>query len=43
MIACHVKQMSKEASPNFSAGDVAKIRNFSQSRSIVSHHTAIKS
>ncbi|KAF7663786.1 hypothetical protein LDENG_00200240 [Lucifuga dentata] len=34
MIACHVKQMSKEASPNFSAGDVAKIRNFSQSRSI---------
>ncbi|XP_059211646.1 DNA replication licensing factor MCM3 [Centropristis striata] len=34
MIACHVKQMSKEVSPNFSAGDVAKIRNFSQSRSI---------
>ncbi|XP_058470376.1 DNA replication licensing factor MCM3 [Solea solea] len=34
MIACHVKQMSKEVSPNFSAGDVAKIRNFSLSRSI---------
>ncbi|KAK1888934.1 DNA replication licensing factor MCM3 [Dissostichus eleginoides] len=30
MIACHVKQMSKEVSPNFSAGDVAKIRNFSR-------------
>ncbi|XP_047430335.1 DNA replication licensing factor MCM3 [Mugil cephalus] len=34
MIACHVKQMSKEVSPNFSADDVAKIRNFCQSRSI---------
>ncbi|XP_062268061.1 DNA replication licensing factor MCM3 [Platichthys flesus] len=34
MIACHVKQMSKEMSPSFSADDVAKIRNFSQSRSI---------
>ncbi|XP_019947501.1 DNA replication licensing factor MCM3 [Paralichthys olivaceus] len=34
MIACHVKQMSKEVSPSFSADDVAKIRNFSQSRSI---------
>ncbi|XP_029966772.1 DNA replication licensing factor MCM3 [Salarias fasciatus] len=34
MIACNVKQMSKEVSPHFSAGDVAKIRNFSQSRSI---------
>lgn len=34
MIACNVKQMSKEVSPNFSSGDVAKIRNFSQSRSI---------
>lgn len=33
MIACHVKQMSKEVSPQFSAGDVAKIRNFSKSRS----------
>ncbi|KAK5853295.1 hypothetical protein PBY51_007094 [Eleginops maclovinus] len=30
MIACHVKQMSKEVSPYFSAGDVAKIRNFSR-------------
>uniref|UniRef100_A0A8C4DCB4 DNA replication licensing factor MCM3 n=1 Tax=Dicentrarchus labrax TaxID=13489 RepID=A0A8C4DCB4_DICLA len=36
MIACHVKQMSKEVSPNFSADDVAKIRNFSRTRSIVS-------
>ncbi|XP_035000577.1 DNA replication licensing factor MCM3 [Hippoglossus stenolepis] len=34
MIACHVKQMSKEMTPSFSADDVAKIRNFSQSRSI---------
>ncbi|XP_072300007.1 DNA replication licensing factor MCM3 [Eucyclogobius newberryi] len=34
MIACHVKQMSKEVSPSFSAGDVAKIRKFSQMRSI---------
>lgn len=34
MIACHVKQMSKEVSPVFSAGDVAKIRKFSQTRSI---------
>ncbi|XP_028295892.1 DNA replication licensing factor MCM3-like [Gouania willdenowi] len=34
MIACNVKQMSKEVSPNFSADDVAKIRNFSRSRSI---------
>uniref|UniRef100_A0A8C4DCA5 DNA replication licensing factor MCM3 n=1 Tax=Dicentrarchus labrax TaxID=13489 RepID=A0A8C4DCA5_DICLA len=34
MIACHVKQMSKEVSPNFSADDVAKIRNFSRTRSI---------
>ncbi|XP_071770329.2 DNA replication licensing factor MCM3 [Centroberyx gerrardi] len=32
MIACQVKQMSKEVSPCFSADDVAKIRNFSQSR-----------
>lgn len=34
MIACNVKQMSKEVSPNFSADDVAKIRNFSRTRSI---------
>lgn len=34
MIACHVKPMSKEVSPNFSADDVAKIRNFSRSRSL---------
>ncbi|XP_041661805.1 DNA replication licensing factor MCM3 [Cheilinus undulatus] len=33
MIACHVKQMSKEVSPQFSADDVAKIRNFSRTRS----------
>ncbi|KAK2856545.1 hypothetical protein Q5P01_005280 [Channa striata] len=33
MIACHVKQMSKEVSPYFSADDVAKIRNFSRTRS----------
>ncbi|XP_023270617.1 DNA replication licensing factor MCM3 [Seriola lalandi dorsalis] len=33
MIACHVKQMSKEVSPSFSADDVAKIRNFSRTRS----------
>lgn len=35
MIACHVKQMSKEVSPYFSADDVAKIRNFSKTRSMV--------
>lgn len=35
MIACNVKQMSKEVSPFFSADDVAKIRNFSQTRSKV--------
>ncbi|KAM7395794.1 hypothetical protein PAMA_007197 [Pampus argenteus] len=34
MIACHVKQMSKEVAPLFSADDVAKIRKFCQSRSI---------
>ncbi|KAM4521970.1 DNA replication licensing factor MCM3 [Odontesthes bonariensis] len=34
MIACHVKQMSKEVSPYFSADDVAKIRNFCRTRSI---------
>lgn len=36
MIACHVKQMSKEVSPYFSADDIAKIRNFSRTRSTVS-------
>lgn len=35
MIACNVKQMSKEVSPYFSADDVAKIRNFSCTRSKV--------
>ncbi|CAG5927877.1 DNA replication licensing factor MCM3 [Menidia menidia] len=34
MIACHVKQMSKEVSPHLSADDVAKIRNFCRNRSI---------
>uniref|UniRef100_A0A8C6LKE6 DNA replication licensing factor MCM3 n=1 Tax=Nothobranchius furzeri TaxID=105023 RepID=A0A8C6LKE6_NOTFU len=34
MIACQVKQMSKEVSPSFSADDVAKIRNFCRTRSI---------
>ncbi|XP_063079666.1 DNA replication licensing factor MCM3 [Engraulis encrasicolus] len=33
MIACQVKQMSKEAVPYFSADDVAKIKSFSKSRS----------
>ncbi|XP_075940104.1 DNA replication licensing factor MCM3 [Anarhichas minor] len=34
MIACHIKPMSKEVSPNFSADDVGKIRNFSRIRSL---------
>ncbi|TSN30233.1 Zygotic DNA replication licensing factor mcm3 [Bagarius yarrelli] len=33
MIACQVKQMSKEVTPYFSADDVVKIKNFSKSRS----------
>ncbi|XP_072120809.1 DNA replication licensing factor MCM3 [Mobula birostris] len=33
LIACHVKMMSKEVSPMFSADDVAKIKKFSKSRS----------
>ncbi|KAA0708468.1 DNA replication licensing factor MCM3 [Triplophysa tibetana] len=33
MIACNVKQMSKEITPYFSAGDVAKIKNFCRTRS----------
>ncbi|XP_072371240.1 DNA replication licensing factor MCM3 isoform X2 [Scyliorhinus torazame] len=33
LIACHVKLMSKEVSPMFSADDVAKIKKFSKSRS----------
>ncbi|XP_054617794.1 DNA replication licensing factor MCM3 [Dunckerocampus dactyliophorus] len=32
MIACHIKQMSKEVSPSFSADDISKIRSFSRSR-----------
>lgn len=35
MIACTVKQMSKEVSPNLSADDIAKIRSFSSGRSKV--------
>lgn len=35
MIACQVKQMSKEVTPYFSADDVAKIKNFSKSRTKV--------
>ncbi|KAJ8356627.1 hypothetical protein SKAU_G00194210 [Synaphobranchus kaupii] len=31
LVACQVKQMSKEVSPLFSADDVAKIKSFSQS------------
>uniref|UniRef100_A0A3Q2XEE5 DNA replication licensing factor MCM3 n=1 Tax=Hippocampus comes TaxID=109280 RepID=A0A3Q2XEE5_HIPCM len=34
MIACHIKQMSKEASPSFTADDISKIRNFCCSRSV---------
>lgn len=37
MIACNIKQMCKEVSPTFSAGDIAKIRNFTRSK--VSFHT----
>ncbi|XP_019392721.1 PREDICTED: DNA replication licensing factor MCM3 [Crocodylus porosus] len=33
LIACHVKQMSKEVRPLYSATDVAKIKRFSKSRS----------
>lgn len=33
LIACHVKLMSKEVSPMFSADDVAKIKKFSKSHS----------
>ncbi|XDV41559.1 hypothetical protein PO909_010413 [Leuciscus waleckii] len=33
MIACHVKQMSKEVTHYFSADDVAKIKSFCRSRS----------
>uniref|UniRef100_A0AAQ5Y1Z5 DNA replication licensing factor MCM3 n=1 Tax=Amphiprion ocellaris TaxID=80972 RepID=A0AAQ5Y1Z5_AMPOC len=40
MIACNVKQMSKDVSPHFSADDVAKIRNFSQTRSILARSLA---
>ncbi|KAL0967171.1 hypothetical protein UPYG_G00248690 [Umbra pygmaea] len=32
MIACQVKQLSKEVSPSFSAGDISKIKLFSQSK-----------
>ncbi|KFP83855.1 DNA replication licensing factor MCM3, partial [Apaloderma vittatum] len=33
LIACHVKQMSKDIRPLYSAADVAKIKRFSKSRS----------
>ncbi|XP_032912698.1 DNA replication licensing factor MCM3 [Catharus ustulatus] len=33
LIACHVKQMSKDVRPLYSASDVAKIKKFSKSRS----------
>ncbi|XP_027594132.1 DNA replication licensing factor MCM3 [Pipra filicauda] len=33
LIACHVKQMSKDVRPLYSAADVAKIKRFSKSRS----------
>ncbi|NXC89689.1 MCM3 factor, partial [Cercotrichas coryphoeus] len=33
LIACHVKQMSKDVRPLYSASDVAKIKRFSKSRS----------
>ncbi|NWR21884.1 MCM3 factor, partial [Emberiza fucata] len=33
LIACHVKQMSKDLRPLYSASDVAKIKKFSKSRS----------
>ncbi|OXB78619.1 UNVERIFIED_CONTAM: hypothetical protein H355_010099 [Colinus virginianus] len=32
LIACHIKQMSKDARPLYSATDVAKIKRFSRSR-----------
>lgn len=34
MIACNIKQMCKEVSPTFSAGDIAKIRNFTRSKDV---------
>lgn len=42
MIACTVKQMSKEVSPNLSADDIAKIRNFSSGRSKVTLLVLVK-
>ncbi|KAK2113850.1 MCM DNA helicase complex subunit [Saguinus oedipus] len=33
LIACNVKQMSKDAQPSFSAEDIAKIKKFSKTRS----------
>lgn len=35
LIACNVKQMSKDAQPSFSAEDIAKIKKFSKTRSKV--------
>ncbi|XP_077591585.1 DNA replication licensing factor MCM3 [Stigmatopora nigra] len=34
MIACNIKQLSKETAPSFRADDISKIRNFCCSRSI---------
>lgn len=36
LIACNVKQMSKDVQPAFSADDIAKIKKFSKTRSKVS-------
>ena len=35
LIACNVKQMSKDIQPSFSAEDIAKIKKFSKTRSKV--------
>ncbi|KAK1796374.1 hypothetical protein P4O66_008903 [Electrophorus voltai] len=35
MVGCHLKQLSKEVTPFFSADDVVKIKNFSKSRTKV--------
>jgi hypothetical protein len=35
LIACNVKQMSKDTQPSFSAEDIAKIKKFSKARSKV--------
>ncbi|XP_029799037.1 DNA replication licensing factor MCM3 [Suricata suricatta] len=40
LIACNVKQMSKDVQPSFSAEDIAKIKKFSKTRSKTSPVTA---